>query len=88
MIGGEDEKLIEVVQLFRQVYDKGHPEFKNKRVKENAWRTIAEMLERTEEDCEQRFSLLRNRFATERRKVRERTVSGSAGGGVGIYSLI
>ncbi|KAF5277572.1 hypothetical protein FQR65_LT15948 [Abscondita terminalis] len=63
-------------ELFRQVYDKGHPEFKNNLVKQNAWQTIADMLERTVEDCEQRFSILRNQFATEKRKGRAKSTSG------------
>uniref|UniRef100_A0A1Y1MUA1 MADF domain-containing protein n=3 Tax=Photinus pyralis TaxID=7054 RepID=A0A1Y1MUA1_PHOPY len=79
MIDEDDMRLIDVVQQFRQIYDKSSPNFKNKRAKQNAWTTVAQMLERTPVDCESRFTVLRNRFVTEKRKLQVATASGAGG---------
>ncbi|CAG9814691.1 unnamed protein product [Phaedon cochleariae] len=69
--------LIELVQQYKHLYDKKHKEFKNKLAKINAWTTIAEIMGHTREEVEIAWTSLRNRFVTERRKIRY-TPTGSA----------
>ncbi|XP_031359190.1 uncharacterized protein LOC116182791 [Photinus pyralis] len=86
MLDAEDERLIDVVKLFRHIYDKSHHDFKNKQAKKNAWETIGQMVERNAEECQQRFAMLRNRFVTEKRRLAALNASG-AGGGVEVSDL-
>lgn len=80
--------LIELVRQYEHIYRKKHRDFKNKLARENAWKTIASILNFPsnaylyttvfsnshmiflEEDVETTWNSLRNRFATEKRKMR------------------
>lgn len=42
-----DGQLIELVEQFSFIYDRKHPDFKNKVAKENAWQTMSEILNDT-----------------------------------------
>lgn len=43
----EDEKLIEVVAKFSCLYDLASPVYKNQLIKDNAWKEVAEQVERS-----------------------------------------
>ncbi|CAH0546902.1 unnamed protein product [Brassicogethes aeneus] len=72
----KDGELIEQVESFSFIYNKNDPLFKDKIAKENAWQTIAAILDVSPDECEQRWSILRNRFTTELRHLKN-TPSGS-----------
>ena len=40
----EDETLVELVRKCKVLYDKAHPEFHRKDIKNNAWKEVAEAL--------------------------------------------
>lgn len=66
----DDALLIQQVEQFVFLYDKKHINFKNKIQKENAWTTIGIILEQTPEACEQRWIVLRNKYNTIRRDLK------------------
>ncbi|CAH0562901.1 unnamed protein product [Brassicogethes aeneus] len=68
MIILDDGQLIEQVECFTFIYNKNDPAFKDKIVKENAWQTIAAVMNVSPQECEQRWTILRNRFSTELRQ--------------------
>ncbi|CAG9817151.1 unnamed protein product [Phaedon cochleariae] len=72
-----DGQLIELVEQFSFIYDKKHVDFKNKLVKENAWQSISEIMLDTAESVAARWTILRNRYATEKR--RERSIPSGSG---------
>lgn len=43
----DDAMLIELVEKFPCLYDRGNPNFKNTRYKENAWTTVSEIVKTT-----------------------------------------
>ncbi|KAF5281754.1 hypothetical protein FQR65_LT14549 [Abscondita terminalis] len=76
----QDELLIQLVQKFPHLYDKGDQKFKDKQARMNSWQTIAAVLNADAETCEQRWQQLRHRYTIEIRKGREESMSGAAGG--------
>ncbi|CAH1118162.1 unnamed protein product [Phaedon cochleariae] len=64
----DDGLLIEQVEKFRHIYDKRSSLFKNKLARENAWKTIGHILECDAEQCEQRWNVLRNKYAALKRQ--------------------
>ncbi|KAK4877002.1 hypothetical protein RN001_009508 [Aquatica leii] len=66
----DDATLIELVRQFEVLYNRRHRDFKNKLVRENAWQSIAVILNDTPENVEIRWVSLRNRFAAELRKTK------------------
>lgn len=39
-----DEKLIDIVKGYKSLYDKLSPDYKNKQIRENAWKEISETM--------------------------------------------
>ncbi|CAH0562745.1 unnamed protein product [Brassicogethes aeneus] len=73
----DDDLLISLVQKYPQLWNKRDMQFKNKNAKSNAWRTIACILDdRSAEECERRFTVLRNKYASEKRSEKASTASG------------
>ncbi|CAG9773187.1 unnamed protein product [Ceutorhynchus assimilis] len=75
----DDEHLINQVKEFPALYNKKDSRYKSKLAKENAWKTIAAILESDVVSCEQRWTSLRAKYTTIRKKLREMpSGSGSA----------
>ncbi|CAH0561727.1 unnamed protein product [Brassicogethes aeneus] len=72
----DDGQLIEQVECFSFIYNKNDPSFEDKIAKESDWQTIAAVMGVTPQECEQRWTILRNRFSTELR-LSKNTPSGS-----------
>ncbi|XP_031327322.1 uncharacterized protein LOC116158643 [Photinus pyralis] len=70
LIDMEDATLIELVEQFEVLYNRRHKDFKNKLVRENAWKSIAAIFNDTPENVENRWNSLRNRYAAELRKTK------------------
>ncbi|XP_022166411.1 uncharacterized protein LOC111030965 isoform X2 [Myzus persicae] len=71
----EDEKLVEMVAKFDCLYDLASPLYKNQLIKDNAWREIAEQINRSVEDCKKRW---RNIKDTYQKRVRKGNGTGSS----------
>ncbi|KAK4887193.1 hypothetical protein RN001_003464 [Aquatica leii] len=64
----EDKKLVDKVSQFPCLYDLASPAYKNQTVKDNAWKEIAEYLERSVEDCKKRWRNIKDTYQKRRRK--------------------
>ncbi|CAH1183125.1 unnamed protein product [Ceutorhynchus assimilis] len=74
----DDGLLIEQVAGFPALFNKNDCRFKNKTAREQAWQTIAEIMGCSVEDCSNRWVVLRAKYTTLKKQIRE-TPSGSAG---------
>jgi len=70
-MGDIDEILILQVQSFPALFNKRDPKFKNKLAKENAWKTIGDVLELDPVTCEQRWTTLRAKYTNIKKKIRD-----------------
>ncbi|CAH1372432.1 uncharacterized protein [Tenebrio molitor] len=74
----DDGDLIRCIRQFPSIYDKNHGEYRNKQSKINAWTNIGRMMGVSEDLCEQRWVVLRNRFATELRNRKKNPNAGNS----------
>nr|CAH7756538.1 unnamed protein product [Callosobruchus chinensis] len=75
-----DELLIILVEQCAYLYDKASKSYKDERLKENTWKSIAEKLETEPAAAKQRWVNLRDRFVRAYRDYTSQPPSGSAGG--------
>ncbi|KAG5887876.1 hypothetical protein JTB14_011411 [Gonioctena quinquepunctata] len=66
----DDGSLIELVSRFSVLYDKNNPRYKIKSIKDDAWQKISIILQCPAKICEQRWCVLRNKYARLKRKLR------------------
>ncbi|KAF5280202.1 hypothetical protein FQR65_LT15026 [Abscondita terminalis] len=68
--------LIDLVNGYEYLYDKGHKSYKDLIIKENAWLEIALTLNSTPDTCKKAFLSLKEKYTRERKKIKN-TPSGS-----------
>ncbi|XP_013099163.1 uncharacterized protein LOC106081615 isoform X2 [Stomoxys calcitrans] len=69
IINNIDGNLIEEVKKFPILYDRDHPDYRNKALANRHWRLIANILNSSESVVKNRMIQLRNRFNVEKRRV-------------------
>ena len=72
----DDRVLMDTVREYRCLYDKGVKDFKDKRVKANAWKEIATKLEVEVKDIMDRYSSIRTVFGRYLKKLKPPSGSG------------
>ena len=74
----DTEMLIETVRSFPCLWNMSLREYKDNRVKENAWKKISEKLATSVDDCKRRWKNLRDKFVRER-KISTKRPTGTSG---------
>ncbi|XP_066918670.1 uncharacterized protein [Clytia hemisphaerica] len=72
----EDENLSEAVRNYKCLYDKSHPEHKNKPVKQKCWSEIEKYLGMEEDTAEKAWDNLKKRYSRIRNTYKKAVVSG------------
>ncbi|CAL1687609.1 unnamed protein product [Lasius platythorax] len=72
-----DALLIDLVKSYPHIYSKSSSNYKDLLMKENSWKEIAEVMNWTPIECQNRWLRLRERFSKERREIETESRSGS-----------
>ncbi|XP_050515380.1 uncharacterized protein LOC126890462 [Diabrotica virgifera virgifera] len=73
----DEEGLVNMVEQYPQLWDQKCKEYKDRIAKENAWQSIAVILEARVKECQELWEYLRTKFIRERNK-RNKIKTGSA----------
>nr|XP_012216318.1 PREDICTED: transcription factor Adf-1-like isoform X2 [Linepithema humile] len=72
-----DALLISLVRDYPYIYNKELTDFKDTFKKQNAWTEIASILNMTVDECQSRWTRLRERYTREKKQRQEETTTGS-----------
>ncbi|KAK6169974.1 hypothetical protein SNE40_018480 [Patella caerulea] len=67
-----DERLVALVRDHPMVYDSKHKEYKNKKMKEEIWKSVGQELGYLGDDCQYRWRVIRDRYVKKKKEMLRR----------------
>lgn len=74
----KNKALMDTIRIYRAIYDKSCPDYKNQRIKQNAWQAVAEALELDVASVQKRYNTIRTNFSKYIKNIKGKSGSGRA----------
>ncbi|KAG5890208.1 hypothetical protein JTB14_028750 [Gonioctena quinquepunctata] len=71
----DQRKFVNILKQYPVIWDRSHPNFRDKDIKDNAWVSIANALGWTDESCKETFKAIREKYVREREKAAQPSIS-------------